>query len=89
MLAFLGPRLVFIVVEIMHNLEKPINEAVFPGLQGGPHNHSMAGVGVGLKQVSGKLLIPLYMETLGSIYLFEGNNKGTRTPVLELILVFL
>ena len=89
MLAFLGPRLVFIVVEIMYNLEKPINEAVFPGLQGGPHNHSMAGVGVGLKQVSGKLLIPLYMETLGSIYLFEGNNKGTRTPVLELILVFL
>lgn len=36
--------------EIMYNLEKPINDAVFPGLQGGPHNHSMAGVGVGLKQ---------------------------------------
>jgi len=36
--------------EIMYNLEKPINEAVFPGLQGGPHNHAMAGVGVALKQ---------------------------------------
>eukprot|EP00794_Sanderia_malayensis_P002993 gene2993-3451_t len=36
--------------EIMYNLEKRINETVFPGLQGGPHNHVIAGVGVGLKQ---------------------------------------
>ena len=36
--------------EILYDLEKRINNAVFPGLQGGPHNHSMAGVGVGLKQ---------------------------------------
>ena len=62
----------------MYNLEKPINEAVFPGLQGGPHNHSMAGVGVGLKQVSGKLLIALSMETPAGSYLVKGNNKGTR-----------
>ena len=48
----------------MYNLEKPINEAVFPGLQGGPHNHSMAGVGVGLKQVSGKLLKALWKPQL-------------------------
>ena len=38
-------------LEILYDLEKRINNAVFPGLQGGPHNHSMAGVGVGLKQV--------------------------------------
>jgi len=36
--------------EIMFDLEKKINEAVFPGLQGGPHNHAIAGVGVALKQ---------------------------------------
>lgn len=39
------------IVETHYTLEKDINEAIFPGLQGGPHNHSMAGVAVALKQV--------------------------------------
>lgn len=34
----------------MYDLEKRINEAVFPGLQGGPHNHQIASVGVALMQ---------------------------------------
>ncbi|CAH2307709.1 serine hydroxymethyltransferase, cytosolic [Pelobates cultripes] len=36
--------------EIMYNYENLINQAVFPGLQGGPHNHAIAGVAVTLKQ---------------------------------------
>lgn len=36
--------------ETMYNLESVINQAVFPGLQGGPHNHAIAGVAVALKQ---------------------------------------
>jgi len=36
--------------KVMYDIGKKINEAVFPGLQGGPHNHAIAGVGVALKQ---------------------------------------
>uniref|UniRef100_A0A8C3W1J1 Serine hydroxymethyltransferase n=1 Tax=Catagonus wagneri TaxID=51154 RepID=A0A8C3W1J1_9CETA len=36
--------------ETQYNLESLINSAVFPGLQGGPHNHAIAGVAVALKQ---------------------------------------
>jgi glycine hydroxymethyltransferase len=32
------------------NLDTRINSAVFPSLQGGPHNHAIAGVAVALKQ---------------------------------------
>lgn len=36
--------------DIMYDLEKKIDGAVFPALQGGPHNHAIAGVAVALKQ---------------------------------------
>merc|ERR1719240_2405230 len=35
---------------IMYDLEEKINAAVFPGLQGGPHNQSITALAVGLKQ---------------------------------------
>ncbi|KAL5018074.1 hypothetical protein ScPMuIL_003796 [Solemya velum] len=36
--------------KVMYDLQKKINEAVFPGLQGGPHNHQIGAVAVALKQ---------------------------------------
>ncbi len=35
----------------MYDYERKINSAVFPGLQGGPHNHQIAAVAVALKVV--------------------------------------
>lgn len=36
--------------EVKYDYEDKINQAVFPGLQGGPHNHTIAGLAVALKQ---------------------------------------
>merc|ERR1719226_114096 len=38
--------------EVKYDLKKRIDEALFPGLQGGPHNHAIAGVAVALKQAN-------------------------------------
>lgn len=35
---------------VMYDLESRINNAVFPALQGGPHNHAIGGVAVALRQ---------------------------------------
>jgi glycine hydroxymethyltransferase len=35
---------------VLYDLETRINEAVFPGLQGGPHNNSIAGIATALLQ---------------------------------------
>ena len=40
--------------EIKYDFDKNIDFAVFPSLQGGPHNHAIAGVGVAFKQVSNR-----------------------------------
>ncbi|EEH17060.1 serine hydroxymethyltransferase, cytosolic [Paracoccidioides brasiliensis Pb03] len=38
--------------EIMYDLEGPINFSVFPGHQGGPHNHTITALAVALKQAN-------------------------------------
>lgn len=37
--------------DVLYDLENPINQSVFPGHQGGPHNHTIAALSVALKQV--------------------------------------
>lgn len=49
--------------DIMYNLENKINETVFPGLQGGPHNHSITALSVALKQAK----TPEFTEYQGQI----------------------
>lgn len=36
---------------VMYDYESRVNAAVFPSLQGGPHNHAIGAVAVALKQV--------------------------------------
>ena len=38
--------------EILYDLEGPINFSVFPGHQGGPHNHTITALAVALKQAT-------------------------------------
>lgn len=38
--------------EVLYDLENPINFSVFPGHQGGPHNHTITALAVALKQAA-------------------------------------
>src|SRR5262249_22152335 len=45
-----GPRGAMLMCDAAH--AKAIDKAVFPGLQGGPHNHTTAGIAVALREAS-------------------------------------
>ena len=45
-----GPRGAMIMCR--KELADKIDKAVFPGLQGGPHNHTTAAIGVALKEAA-------------------------------------
>ena len=34
------------------DLEEQVNQSVFPGLQGGPHNHTISGIAVALRMAA-------------------------------------
>jgi glycine hydroxymethyltransferase len=45
-----GPRGAMILTDAGH--ATPVDKAVFPGLQGGPHNHTTAGIAVALREAA-------------------------------------
>jgi len=52
--------------DIMYDLEKPIDMALFPGLQGGPHNHAIAGVGVALRQAKSPMFVEYQKKVIAN-----------------------
>ncbi len=45
--------------------ESEVNQAVFPGLQGGPHNHTIAGLAVALKAANTEEFRSYQRQVLG------------------------
>ncbi|CAM1154784.1 SHMT2 (predicted) [Pycnogonum litorale] len=50
--------------EIKYDYERKINFAVFPSLQGGPHNHAIASIAVALKQAQTPMFHEYQVQTL-------------------------
>jgi hypothetical protein len=63
---------------IMYDLEEKINFAVFPGLQGGPHNHTIAALATALKQVGARLQRGEEGSVLVGWLVIWGGGKGGR-----------
>ncbi|KAL3228465.1 Serine hydroxymethyltransferase, cytosolic [Nakaseomyces bracarensis] len=66
--------------EIPYDLENPINFSVFPGHQGGPHNHTIAALATALKQAATPEFREYQEQVLKNAKALEGEfqNLGYR-----------
>ncbi|CAG8587067.1 12489_t:CDS:10 [Acaulospora morrowiae] len=64
--------------DILYDLENPINQSVFPGHQGGPHNHTITALAVALKQTETSIFKEYQMQVLKNSFAFAEafKNKG-------------
>ncbi|WP_433057343.1 serine hydroxymethyltransferase [Dactylosporangium sp. CS-033363] len=69
-----GPRGAMLMCDERH--AKAIDKAVFPGLQGGPHNHTTAGIAVALGEAS-QPSFPVYAQQV------VANARALATALLE------
>jgi len=60
---------------VMYDLEDKINFAVFPGLQGGPHNHTIAGLAVALKQAASPEFKAYQTQVMANMQAMTGRLK--------------
>merc|ERR1719405_91268 len=56
--------------EVQYDLEGPINQAVFPGHQGGPHNHTISALATALKQAASDEFIDYQKQVLKNAQAF-------------------
>merc|ERR1712106_23019 len=64
-------------VETKYDIENKINLAVFPGLQGGPHNHAIAGIAVAMKQAKTEEFVEYQKQVIA-------NAKAVATGLMSL-----
>ena len=50
--------------DIMYDYDEKINFSVFPGLQGGPHNHTISGLAVALKQAQSEEFVKYQQQVM-------------------------
>uniref|UniRef100_A0A4W4HAB8 Serine hydroxymethyltransferase n=1 Tax=Electrophorus electricus TaxID=8005 RepID=A0A4W4HAB8_ELEEL len=62
--------------EVLYDLEDKVNFSVFPSLQGGPHNHAIAGVAVALRQAN----TPMFKEYIAQVI---KNAKAMANALLK------
>merc|ERR1719327_1977850 len=56
--------------EVMYDLEGPINQSVFPGHQGGPHNHTITALATALKQAASPEFLEYQKQVLSNSQAF-------------------
>lgn len=81
--------------EIFYDLENPINFSVFPGHQGGPHNHTITALATALKQAASPEFkeyqeqVLLNAKALEREFLKKGYNLVSKGTDSHMILVSL
>ena len=69
--------------EVRYDLETPINFSVFPGLQGGPHNHTIAGLAVALKQAATPAFRAYQEQVLRNCQALAQGLLGAGVPLVS------
>lgn len=79
--------------KIMYDLEAKINQAVFPGLQGGPHNHTCAGIATAMLQAKTPEFVEYQRQVIKNAkrlaegLMAKGHNIATGGTDVHLILL--
>jgi len=68
---------------IMYDLEEKINAAVFPGLQGGPHNQSITALAVALKQAQSPEFRLYQEQVMNNAKAFGESLQGQKLDLVS------
>ena len=62
-------------IQVLYDLEGPINFSVFPGHQGGPHNHTITALAVALKQAQTPEFLQYQQQVIKNAKQLENSFK--------------